>query len=139
MLHLIRFIPFFLFVDVLLLWEGKRVLIQFLTGILNPKNWSAFHRRQKWMDKLTLNYIKPLIKKHKKEFSFLHRLYKIVLYAAFPQAALLLILSFFLTTNSAARIVFYIMLLPRIIFTILFWIQCDSCHHLKCVQKKRSP
>ena len=134
--HLIRFIPFFLFIDALVLSSAKSVLIQFLTGTINPKNLNAFHRRQKWMDQLTLNYIGPLLKKHRKEFHFLHRLYSIVLYASLPQAFLLLLLSFFITAGGAARIVFYVMLLPRIIFAVIFWAQCDSCRQLKCVQKK---
>ncbi len=133
---LIGFIPFFLLFDAWELWDAKSVLIQFLTGILNRKNWNAFHGRQKWPDRLTLNYIEPLLKKHKKQFRFLHRLYKIMLYAAVPQSVLLWILSFVLTTNGAARVVFFVMLLPRVLFTVVFWLQCDSCRQLKCVQNK---
>ena len=134
---LIGFIPFFLLFDAWELRNAKSVLIQFLTGILNRKNWNAFHRRQKWTDRLTLNYIEPLLKKHKKQFRFLHRLYKIMLYTAAPQSVLLWILSFVFTTNNAARMIFCVLLLPRILFTVVFWLQCDSCHQLKCVQNKR--
>lgn len=139
--HLLQFALFFLLSDILELRIAKGVLIQFLTGIVNRKNWYSFHRKQKWTDRLTLNYIEPLLKKHKREFRFLHRLYQVMLYAAFPQAVLLGLLSLVIPASNATRTVFCILLLPRIAFAVIFRLQCDGggASSLKCVQKKRCP
>ena len=139
--RLLQFIPFFLLIDVWQLQIAKGVLIQFLTGIVNRKNWYIFHRKQKWTDRLTLNYIEPLLKKHKREFRFLHCLYQIVLYTAIPHAVLLGLLSLIISADSATRTVFCLLLLPRIVFAVIFRLQCDGggASSLKCVQKKRRP
>ena len=134
----IYFIPFLFLLDIWGLWYAKEVLIQFLTGTVNRKKWRTFHRKQNLMDRLTLNYIEPLIKKHLNKFRFLHRVYEIMLYSI-PAKYLLLILGSFFLNDKEQWILFITLFVVWQIGDAVFRLQCDSCHQLKCVQKKKRP
>ena len=75
----------FLFMDILILFDGRRVLFDFLIGRRNRKSAKKIHGEQTDWDRLTMNYIEPMLKKHKKEFRRFHVLYKVLLYSLVPR------------------------------------------------------
>lgn len=119
--------------------DAKHVLLQFLDGAVNPKKRRSFHRKQKFRDRLTLDYISPLVsKKYSDQFHTLHRIYRFYLYSILPQYVFAVFLRFLFAENALVPILSG-MILIRIIILVIFHVQEDSCHQLKCVQKKRSP
>ena len=79
----------FLFMDILILSDGRRVLFDFLIGRRNRKSAKKIHGEQTDWDRLTMNYIEPMLKKHKKEFHRFHVLYKVLLYSLVPRFVVL--------------------------------------------------
>jgi len=125
--------------DDLILYSGKHVLIQFLDGVVNIKKRGAFHRKQKFSDRLTLNYLPPLVKKkYAREFHPLHQLYRFYLYSILPQYILAVLLRFLFVENGLVPVLWGLLII-RIIISAIFWLQEDSCHQLKCIQKKKRP
>ena len=122
-----------------ILHSGKHVLIQFLDGAVNIKKRAAFHRKQKFSDRLTLNYLPALVnKKYAHQLHPLHQLYRFYLYSILPQYALAILLRFLFIENGLVPVLWGLLIIRMIILTI-FWLQEDSCHQLKCIQKKRRP
>ncbi len=128
-----------IFLDTFVLSNAKHMFIQFLDGVVNVKKRSAFHRKQKFSDRLTLNYISPLVKKkYADKFHTLHRIYRFYLYSILPQYALAVLLYFLFGKIVIVPISIGMMAL-RIIVDLIFRVQQDNHYHLKCVQKKKRP
>ena len=89
----------FLLLDLINLWEGRDLLFDFLIGRRNRESAKKIHGEQNRWDRLTMNYIAPMLKKHKKEFRRFHMLYKILLYSLAPRY-FVLVLAHILFTNA---------------------------------------
>lgn len=89
----------FLLLDLMNLWEGRDLLFDFLVGCRNRKSARKIHGEQNRWGRLTMSYIAPMLKKHKKEFRRFHMLYKILLYSLVPRY-FVLVLAHILFTNA---------------------------------------
>lgn len=105
--------------DSLILHSGKHVLIQFLDGAVNPKKRHVFHRKQKFSDRLTLDYISPLVrKKYSDQFHILHRIYRFYLYSILPQYILAVLLRFLFVKNGLVPILWGLIIIRSIVTAI---------------------
>ena len=74
-----------LMMDILLIGDARRLLLDFLIGQRNRKNAETIHEEQSLADQLHMGYIHPMLKKYAATFKKYHTLYLVILYSLIPQ------------------------------------------------------
>lgn len=89
-----------LLMDAILIRSFRHFLIEFLRSKKNKSKVKALHSSQSLSDRVTLSYIRPLLKKYIKEFDCFHKMYLGELYVLLPQYALVLTCNLLLIEKS---------------------------------------
>lgn len=113
----------------------RDLLLDFLIGAKNRKNAPAIHDAQSYDDRLTMNYIGRMIKRHQREFRFWLRVYHGFSLALLPKYAALITLAVVFDGGAPFRIALCIAAGLGIAFLILVRMQFDSSHVSKYAQR----
>lgn len=132
MVFLLEFI--LLLMDVILVSDLRRLLLDFLVGQRNRKTMIRIHKNQHLKDRITLSYIKPLLKRYISNFQFYHIIYMIVIISFFPQNIIIIIIHIIL--KNKVRYVLYLLLCVKAFALILIRLQYDSSRISKYAKKK---
>lgn len=120
--------------DMIVISDARRLLLDFLIGQRNRKNAKQIHAEQSSKDKVTMGYIYPMLKKHQKSFKNHHTLYLIILYSLVPQYTTVVLIHIF-----APSIIWYIMgalLIIRILFACYYRLELGPQRISVYAQKK---
>lgn len=74
-----------LLLDLIIVSDARKLLLDFLIGQRNRKSAVLFHSGQPFFSKLNMGYILPLLKKYQATFKKYHALYLVILYSLIPQ------------------------------------------------------
>lgn len=86
--------------DLVAIFDLRKFIIDFLYVKRSRKNAAGIYRAQTAVNKFTLFFIKPLLKKYEKEFSLYHSLYLILLITLLPQYLILVFCNVTMGTQS---------------------------------------
>lgn len=104
--------------DIIIVTDARRLLSDFLVGQRNRKNSVKIHSEQTFRNRVSMGYIYPMLKKHKKAFKKYHILYLSVLCSLLPQY-LTGILGCFLFPD-VAKYIIGVFLVARLFLAVLF-------------------
>lgn len=107
----------FLF-DIINISDARKILLDFLIGRRNRKNAMKIHREQILWNRMTMDYIGPMLKKHRREFRIFHILYKTLIYSLAPRYLILVMVHIF--APSAIWYVFLCYFIIEICIAILY-------------------
>ena len=102
----IVFLSYFLLasLDVIIICDARRLLLDFLIGQRNRKNARRIHAEQTFKNRVNMGYIQPMLSKYQSAFKKYHVLYLVVLYSLIPQYVAIVLFQIF-----APNIVKYIL------------------------------
>lgn len=72
-------------IDGIVIYALRRLLFDFLIGRRNLKSARSIHNEQPFMQRVTLGYIKGMLKNYVRDFVAYRTLYLIILYTLIPQ------------------------------------------------------
>ena len=131
-----------LLLGLLLIWADittvhwlRDLLLDFLIGARNRKNAYAIHDAQSYDDRLTMNYIGGMIRRHQREFRFWLRIYHGSLISLLPRYAALIALAVVFDGGEPFRIALYIAAGLGILFLIFVRMQFNSSHMSKYAKR----
>ena len=130
---LLYFLLFML--DKVVIGDARRLLLDFLIGQRNRKNAKEIHAQQTWEDRVTMNYILPMLKKNVDAFKKYHRLYKILLYTLLPQYAIIITVHVFLP-----RVIWYVLgafLAIKLLLAVFYTLELGLMKMSVYAQKKK--
>ena len=110
--------------DVLVVSDARRVLLDFLIGLRNRKNARKIHSEQSFKNKIHMGYIQPMLKKNKEAFRKYHILYLAIIYSLIPQYIVVCLFHLFIPS-----IILYVvgtLLLIRILLAIFYRLELGS-------------
>ena len=123
---------FLLISDNLIINHLRQLLRAFLSSKENKA--IAIHRKQCRKDRITMDYIEPLLKRNIKPFRKWHKFYKFNLFELIPQYIILTILFVFLEEN--LRFVLYGLCFIKYIISSVVRMQFDSSFVSRYVKRK---
>lgn len=104
--------------DFLVIWFARDLLFEFLIGRRNQKSAKMIHSQQSLRNKITMGYIRPLLKRNISEFKGFYRIYIGEITTLFPQYAALLMAQIFIGEH--IRFALYVMcVLKGLLFLII--------------------
>ena len=124
-----------IWVDFVTVHQLRDLLLDFLIGARNRKNAYAIHDAQSYDDRLTMNYIGRMIKRHQREFRFWLRFYHGFLICLLPKYAALITLAVVFAAGKPFRIALYIMAGIGLLFFVVIRMQFDSSHKSRYVKR----
>lgn len=133
---LILFIYFLLLTtDSIVLSDARRLLLDFLIGQRNRKNANKIHKQQSFQDKVTMRYIKPMLKKNVSAFKNYHLLYMILLISLIPQYIVIVLAQILLPDY--VWCVFCFFLAIKFILAVYYRLELGSLKMSVYAQKKK--
>lgn len=113
-----------LLVDWLLIVILRDLVLQFFNSRGNRKKKKLLHSKQSFWDRVSLNYIRPMLRKNLYYFDIFHRLYLVLIIIFIPQYILLLIL--LLLVRKAALVTLLLLCAVKMVMFIIVRFQFDS-------------
>lgn len=123
-----------LMLDILAVFDFRSLLFDFLIGAKNRKSAKRIHSEQDIVEKVTLKYIEPLLKKYKRQFVFFHRLYIFHIIALLLQNLILLVCVLMYLENIVYNLL-NVLCLIKIALNLFLRLQVDSSRHSKYSKK----
>lgn len=125
MLERIIYLDFvMLILDSVTICSLRRFLLDFLMIKRNRKSVKKAHTEQSIKNRITLNYIKPLLKQNISEFSLYHKVYIVVLATLVPQYIILIACNVILGLKSIYAIGFFAAI--KLIICVVIRLNVDS-------------
>lgn len=113
-----------LLLDIITICTSRRLLFSFLIGQTSRKNAQESYQQQDTKGKITLNYIKPLLKLHKNAYNLFYGIYMFEVYTTTPQYAILLICTVLYGNN--IRYALYCFCVIKCFFCFILRLQFDA-------------
>lgn len=110
--------------DCITVFSLRDFLIDFLIGVRNRKNAKKIHAQQTLKRRITLSYIKPLLKRHITAFTVHHLIYMIVITTLIPQYMIVFVCNFIYGIDS--RYIIYFVVGIKGLVNLIVRLQCDS-------------
>jgi len=124
-----------LLLDIILISDARRLLLDFLFGQRNRKNAKTIHGEQRFADKLHMGYIQPMLKKYASTFKKYHNLYLVILYSLIPQYIVIVLLHIFMP--SIILYVFAVFLGIKFLLAIFYRLELGPNRMSVYAQKKK--
>ena len=115
-----------LLLDGVVISDARRLLMDFLIGQRNRKNARKIHAQQTLRDRITLRYIKTMLKKYRSAFEKFYLLYMVLLVTLLPQYAAAI--ASCVVLGDSARYVLYGFLIVKALLAVFYRLQFDSLH-----------
>jgi len=114
--------------DFLIFRTWRRFLFDFL-AVRRSNSLAKMLAEQSIKDRITLDFIFPLLKKNKETFSAYHAVYKMLLYTMIPVYIVVAVCHLFMGFQS--EYVFYVVAGVKIFFASIVRVQQDGSHNSK--------
>ena len=121
--------------DIIVISDARRLLLDFLIGKRNRKNAKRIHAEQSFSDRVKMGYILPMLKKYTRTFRKYHILYLIILYSLIPQY--ITIVLFHIFAPSIIWYVFSVFLGIKLLLTIFYTLELGPQKMSVYAQKKK--
>ena len=82
--------------DIVIICDARRLLLDFLIGQRNRKNAEKIHAEQNFLDRVSMGYIQPMLKKYGSAFRKYRVLYLVYLCSMLPQYVIIILCHIFL-------------------------------------------
>lgn len=110
--------------DFIVISSLRRFLVDFLLACRNKKYVKKIHTEQLLINRITLDYIQPLLQKNVSIFRRYQKLYMVILYTILPQYIILLISNFLIGMNSLYILALFAII--KLIIALVIRFQTDS-------------
>lgn len=111
--------------DSLIFSFARSLLNDFLISGAGKNKAKAINYKQGKRNEILLSYIRPYIKRYKKQFNFFYNLYLAELFTLIPQYLIIIVCWF--TIDEKTRFLLYILCTIKEIIFIILRMQFDSC------------
>jgi len=121
---LIVFVTLFI-VDSILICISRELVLSFFISRGNRKRKKLLHSKQSLLNRVSLNYIRPMLRKNLYYFDAFHRLYLVLIIIFIPQYILLLFLLFLVRKV----VLISLLLLSVVKMVLLIIVRCQFDSH----------
>ncbi len=122
-LFILLFFLLFL-IDSLVISFARKLLFDFLVGQNNKKIARNIHRQQKFINKITMRYIKANLNQNLSTFKIFHCIYMIEIFTLIPQYIILL--AIFIFAGNFANFILLAFFAIKFLLFIVYWWQFDA-------------